>query len=172
MTEQKNPQDRFLRTFTWILFIFCMLVLTRYILFKGGTDHFKMYIAKYDPEKMMKRGIKRANFVPFLTLKFFYSIRKHYSYLVAKNILGNIIGFIPLGILLPILLRRPHRARKTVGTIFLISLLFETIQLVTNLGVFDVDDLILNTFGGAIGYVLYFFSKKLMYMESAHSVAR
>jgi glycopeptide antibiotics resistance protein len=165
MVEQKNPQDKFLRTFTWILFIFCMLVLTRYILFKGGADSFKMYLAKYDSEKMMMRGIKRANYVPFKTLKFFYSLRKHYSYYVAKNILGNIIGFIPLGILLPVLFAGLERAGKTIGIVFLISLAFETIQLITGLGVFDVDDLILNTLGGAIGFILYFFSKKLMYMD-------
>src|SRR5260221_2601059 len=155
MTEQKNPQDKFLRTLTWILFIFCMLVLTRFILFKGGTDHFKMYLAKYDSEKMMEKGIKRANFIPFKTLRYFYSIRKRYSYLVAKNILGNIIGFIPLGVLLPLLFARLKRPGKTIGTVFLISLGFETIQLIFNLGVFDVDDLLLNTLGGAIGYMLF-----------------
>lgn len=115
----------------------------------------------------MKRGIHRANFVPFATLKYFYSIRKHYSYLVAKNILGNIIGFIPLGVLLPVLFVRLQRIGKTIGVVFLISLSFETIQLLFNLGVFDVDDLILNTLGGAIGYVFYVISKKLMYMNGA-----
>src|SRR5215470_5120668 len=153
MTIQKNPQDKFLRVVTWILFIFCILVLIRYILFKGGADHFEIYLAKYDSKKMMKRGIQRANFVPFATLKYFYSIRKHYSYLVAKNILGNIIGFIPLGVLIPILFRRLQRSWKTIFVVFLISLLFETIQLLFNLGIFDVDDLILNTLGGAIGYI-------------------
>jgi glycopeptide antibiotics resistance protein len=143
-----------------------MLVLIRFILFKGGTDHFKMYLAKYDSEKMMEKGIKRANFIPFKTLRYFYTIRKRYSYLVAKNILGNIIGFIPLGVLIPLLFARLKRAGKTIGTIFLISLGFETIQLIFNLGVFDVDDLLLNTLGGAIGYLLYTGSKKLMYLDN------
>ncbi len=172
MSLQKNPQDRFLRVLTWILFIFCMLVLTRYILFKGGADRFEIYLAKYDSRKMMKRGIQRANFVPFATLKYFYSIRKHYSYLVAKNILGNIIGFIPLGILLPILFVRLQRVGKTIVVVFLISLSFETIQLLFDLGVFDVDDLILNTLGGAIGYVLYIITKTLMYMDTRSTATR
>jgi glycopeptide antibiotics resistance protein len=127
-----------------------------------------MYLAKYDSEKMMEKGIKRANFVPFKTLRYFYTIRKRYSYLVAKNILGNIIGFVPLGILLPLLFANLQRAGKTTGTVFLISLGFETMQLIFNLGVFDMDDLILNTLGGAIGYFLYSGSKKLMYMDNTH----
>ena len=31
----------------------------------------------------------------------------------------------------------------------------ETIQLVTRVGIFDVDDLILNTLGAGIGYLLF-----------------
>jgi len=172
MTEKKNPQDKFLRALAWILFIFCMLVLSRYILFKGGADRFEIYLAKYDGEKMMKRGIKRANFVPFSTLRYFYFIRKRYSYLVAKNILGNIIGFIPLGILLPVLFARLQKAGKTILSVFLISLGFETIQLLFDLGVFDADDLLLNTVGGAIGYIIYVISKRLMYMDNTPAAFR
>jgi glycopeptide antibiotics resistance protein len=166
MSIQRNPQEKFLKVVTWILFIVCMLVLTRYILFKGGADRFEIYLSKYDSKKMMKRGIQRANFVPLATLRYFYTIRKHYSYLVAKNILGNVIGFIPLGILLPLLSVRLKRMDKTIVTVFLISLTFETIQLLFNLGVFDVDDLILNTFGGVIGYIFYIVTRQLMYMKS------
>ncbi|MBS1575652.1 MAG: VanZ family protein [Bacteroidetes bacterium] len=172
MTEKRNPQDTFLRVLVWILFIFCMLVLTRYILFKGGADHFEMYLAKYDSKKMMKQGIKHANFIPLATLRYFYAIRNHYSYIVAKNILGNIIGFIPLGVLLPILFVRLQQAGKTILAVFLISLGFETTQLIFNLGVFDVDDLLLNTAGGAIGYLFYVISKRLMYMDNIPAALR
>ena len=169
MTTEKNPQDKFLRVVTWILLVLCMSVLVRYILFKGGVDNFKMHMAHYESRKTLKTGLKRANFVPFASLKYFYSVRKRYSY-VAKNILGNIIGFIPLGVLLPVLTIKLQRFWKTVVAVFLISLLFETIQLLTNLGVFDVDDLLLNTFGAAIGYLLYLGSRKLMYMNDPKAV--
>ena len=36
------------------------------------------------------------------------------------------------------------------------SLLVELTQLIARTGSFDVDDLILNTFGGLIGYILYY----------------
>lgn len=38
---------------------------------------------------------------------------------------------------------------------FLLSLGYEVTQLLTGMGIFDVDDLMLNTLGGMIGYVLY-----------------
>jgi len=161
---QTNPQDKFLRVVTWILLVLCMTVLVRYILFKGGVDNVKMHMAHYESRKTLQIGLKRANFVPFASLKYFYSVRKRYSY-VAKNILGNIIGFIPLGVLLPVLFVNLQRLWKTLATVFVISLLFETIQLMTNLGVFDVDDLLLNTFGGGVGYILYVGSRKLMYLN-------
>lgn len=166
MNTQKDPQDKFLRLLAWALFIFCMLVLTKFILFKGGLDHYKTYFTNYDGKRIVKLGVKKANFVPFTTLKLFYAVRKHYSY-VAKNVLGNIIGFIPLGILLPILFVKLQRFLRTTGAVFLISLTFETIQLITDLGIFDVDDLLLNTIGGALGYLLYIASRKLMYINSA-----
>lgn len=38
---------------------------------------------------------------------------------------------------------------------FEFSLLVETIQLVSKVGSFDVDDLMLNTLGGILGYVIF-----------------
>ena len=38
---------------------------------------------------------------------------------------------------------------------FEFSLLVETIQLVSKVGSFDVDDLLLNTTGGILGFLLY-----------------
>ena len=38
---------------------------------------------------------------------------------------------------------------------FLLSLTVEVIQLITKVGCFDVDDMILNTLGAALGYVLF-----------------
>lgn len=164
MPNQNQP-DRFLRVVTWILFIFCMLVLTRYILFKGVISESIVTNSGVQSKKVNTRGFKRANLVPFVSLKMFYSVRRKYTY-VAKNILGNIIGFMPLGVLLPVLFIRLQKWYKTIGAIFLISLSFEIIQLITGRGVFDVDDILLNTFGGTIGYLFYFISGKLMALNN------
>ena len=71
------------------------------------------------------------------------------------NNLGNIVMFIPLGCGLPMLwLRQRHRGCFLL-TVLLIILAVETVQLVTMLGSWDVDDLLLNLLGAAIGFAIW-----------------
>ena len=44
---------------------------------------------------------------------------------------------------------------------FLLSLTIEITQLLTRVGSFDVDDLILNTAGGIAGYLLFYIMNKI-----------
>ncbi|MBF4588704.1 VanZ family protein [Curtobacterium sp. VKM Ac-1395] len=71
----------------------------------------------------------------------------------------NVIVFAPLGILIPLLIRRPSWA-KVVLTAAAISLAIELLQIVTD-GLFggghvaDVNDFLWNTVGGAVGYAIF-----------------
>lgn len=71
------------------------------------------------------------------------------------NVLGNIFAFSPFGMLLPILVTSMRHWWKMLALSFLVTMCIECTQLVTKLGVFDVDDLFMNTLGGMIGYGLY-----------------
>ena len=51
---------------------------------------------------------------------------------------------------------------RLTGFVFCISFLFEVTQLITGVGIFDVDDLLLNTTGGIIGYILYAGARRLL----------
>lgn len=66
----------------------------------------------------------------------------------------NILLFIPMGFLIPYMHWFKH-AWKVILFGLMASLIVETIQLVTKLGFFDIDDLINNTVGTVIGYVLW-----------------
>ncbi|GAB1529243.1 VanZ family protein [Brevibacillus formosus] len=66
---------------------------------------------------------------------------------------GNIAAFIPFGILIPLLYS--VRFGKFISLFVLTILVLETLQALTYLGSFDVDDVISNTLGAAIGYVAY-----------------
>lgn len=101
----------------------------------------------------------RYNLIPFREImRFIHSIMNHGSIHfmdVFVNLIGNVVAFIPFGALI-----RWVRNQKTgfgiaVLYTFLFSLSIEVVQLITKVGVFDVDDLILNTCGGAIGYLCY-----------------
>lgn len=97
------------------------------------------------------------NLVPFREIKrFLLHSRKLGIKSVFINLAGNIICFIPFGFYLPIQSRRFRRIGSIFLTGFAVSLLIETIQLVTRVGCFDVDDMILNTLGCVIGYSMYF----------------
>ena len=74
---------------------------------------------------------------------------------VLINVVGNVAVFIPLGFALPVLFEHIHGFGQVLILSFVISLLAETLQLVLKVGCFDVDDLLLNTVGGCIGYVIY-----------------
>ncbi len=74
---------------------------------------------------------------------------------VVLNLAGNVIGFMPFGFLLPLLSEKERRLLMIVLLTFELSLVVEVLQLFTGRGSFDVDDLMLNTLGGALGYGCY-----------------
>ena len=75
-------------------------------------------------------------------------------YYLGTNILGNIIMFIPMGFLLPLLWRRYQKIGRTLFAGILISFLIEFSQLFSARGT-DVDDIILNTCGALLGYLTF-----------------
>lgn len=72
-----------------------------------------------------------------------------------KNLLGNFVLFLPMGIFLPILFKRLSIFKKYIITIILVLLLIEIIQVITRLGSFDIDDLLLNLLGAILGFSIY-----------------
>jgi glycopeptide antibiotics resistance protein len=145
--------------------LFCLLVLSKFILLKKGPRYFKNHFTRDYKQYTVEDGWEHANLVPFHTIKLFSSKRVTTEY-SRQNIGGNIIGFIPLGILLPIVFSVLTNAWKVSFVVLGISLLFEATQLFTGVGVFDVDDLILNTTGGLIGYLLYVAGRYLVKDEA------
>lgn len=67
--------------------------------------------------------------------------------------IGNFVGFIPFGILIPMLYRCSFF--KFISLFFLSILIIETVQMLTFLGSFDVNDAIVNTLGAAVGFCAY-----------------
>ena len=104
-----------------------------------------------------------VNFVPFGTISNFLTRIKvsHVSRMfVMSNLLGNIILFIPLGIYLS-LFNQGKGSKKSVFWVFSTSLLVEIVQYTFKMGTGDIDDVILNTFGGWIGVWIY----KILYLK-------
>ena len=70
------------------------------------------------------------------------------------NLAGNVLIFAPLGFFVPLLWKALRRWWAALGLSAAVSLLIEFLQLFLGRSV-DVDDLILNTLGGLMGYLLF-----------------
>lgn len=71
------------------------------------------------------------------------------------NVVGNIVVFIPFGYFLPIMTIRCQKGLFITILTFTTSLVVEVTQLIFKVGSFDVDDILLNTVGGILGYIIY-----------------
>ena len=92
------------------------------------------------------------NLIPFRTIQMY--ILDFPDVIALKNLLGNIIPWIPLGLLWRWNFPQTKGTRIVLGLV-VFSVLGELLQLVTFTGSFDVDDCILNLLGCLIGWGLW-----------------
>lgn len=72
-----------------------------------------------------------------------------------KLLIGNGFLFFPFGFLLPIIWRKEQHFKTFIMTLFVVIIAVETLQVLTALGQFDVNDVILNMIGGMIGFFVW-----------------
>ena len=77
------------------------------------------------------------------------------------NSFGNILCFVPFGILFPIVFSKKAAFIKTAILGMLTSIGIEMLQFFLATGVSDIDDVFFNTCGAVIGYGIYKFFQKL-----------
>ena len=109
------------------------------------------------------QNIYHYNLIPFYEIIRFFTYRKNVGMKAfVLNMFGNIAAFMPFGFMIPILKQncREH-VRRTAALTFGLSLIIECIQLISRVGSFDVDDLILNTFGGVLGFVCFWLMNQI-----------
>ncbi|MDO5040495.1 MAG: VanZ family protein [Peptoniphilus sp.] len=99
-----------------------------------------------------------VNLIPFKTISSY--IKYSRAFHAALNILGNMLIFVPMGFMLPLLYDDLRSYKKTLAFTVIICILVETIQFFVGRSV-DIDDLILNVAGASMGYLLYKWKGKL-----------
>lgn len=83
----------------------------------------------------------------------------------------NLILFVPLGLLLPLLWSRYRSLKKVILTGFLFSFLIEWSQLFC-FRTTDINDLLMNTAGAAAGYLLYLLQRNTCSLADWLSVSK
>ena len=133
-------------------FILYLILACYFMFFSEGLD------------RTMVSDEYRYNLTPFSEIKRFWAMRNMPGYgwhITVVNLLGNIVCFMPFGFLLPTISK--SRLTKNFFTVTVLtaffSLFIETAQLLLKVGAFDVDDLLLNSIGGLLGYILLKFTR-------------
>ncbi len=101
-------------------------------------------------------GTVSYNFVLFREIKRYWIYREQLGFwAVFINLPGNVLAFVPMGLFLPTLWKRCRSFFLMLIVAALFSVAIETLQLYYAVGSFDVDDILLNTIGGGLGYLIY-----------------
>lgn len=142
----------------YIIFGIYMFVLISILIFKFPTGMVSNAIKNVMAGAELHRSPMQL--VPFKTIIEYAGNVHSLTDWFIKNLACNIIMFMPLGILLPLMLENGEIRKK--GSIFFMVLLagfilstaIEIIQYISCLGLCDIDDVILNTMGSVMGYFL------------------
>ena len=130
---------------SWVGRVLCMIYI-------AGLCYFLFFAENYG--RTFGQENYRYNLIPFKEIERFWKYREELGIHSFYNLAGNVIGFIPAGFLFSELLGKKRGLLFTTLITFQMSLGVEILQLVLKVGSFDVDDLILNTLGGMLGYFL------------------
>ena len=140
----KAKQRKALRICSYIIFGVYIILLTYFLFFAESTG------------RTFEGRTYHYNLVLFKEIRRFLKYRDSLGYMtVVLNLVGNVVAFIPFGMILPIMNHRFQSFFYMAFLTFEFSLVVELIQLVCKVGSFDVDDLLLNTIGGILGYLIF-----------------
>ena len=129
--EDKMKVDKLSKT---IVFIYYIILLFNMVIF-----------ARYS-------NITSYNIIPFASIT--NLITNGNLYTIVINLFGNLLIFMPLEYFI-IELFKVNKFKQNLLLSFIIILMIETSQFILKIGVFDIDDIIICTFGMMIFYVIY-----------------
>ena len=125
-----------------------------FLLYIGVLLRITVFRSSFGSYPLCSHG--QIELVPFVGLiQIFHNSVGMFLYLFV----GNLVWFVPLGVMVPVL----TKCRKaTILWGLGLSLYIEVSQYVFGTGVSEVEDLILNTAGTAVGYLIYIGAEKLV----------
>lgn len=100
--------------------------------------------------------LRALNLIPGRTVMGYWQYRHQMTFLRwFANIVGNVLIFVPLGLYLPALFNRMKRFSGALAVVAAFSFLLEALQHLFGTGTTDIDDFLLNTAGGMLGFALF-----------------
>jgi len=146
-----NKKADWKRELQLILVYICIVVVARFTFFPFSKVNGEIQPLVFESAKAFPF---RINWIPFVNL-FDYPEKRD----ILINIIGNVTMFIPLGIVWPSVYKELDTHGKVIAAGVGFSLFIEFLQLPFFDRVSDIDDLLLNSAGFVIGYLLYLLVK-------------
>ena len=140
-------KNRAKKILEWILFLGYIALLVYFMFFAeslgrtGTVSSNHGYRYNLEPLKEIKRFINHVDALGVWP--------------VFLNIGGNILAFVPFGYFLPSLSTHKLKFFQVFLLSFELSIGIELVQLLSKVGSFDVDDLLLNTTGAVLGFIIW-----------------
>ncbi|WP_180994428.1 VanZ family protein [Bacillus sp. Marseille-P3661] len=111
------------------------------------------YLLFFSSYRQSVQGVFDYNLIPFTSILRDFNFSQGFSLrFLTNNLIGNILAFIPFGFFMPLLFHKINTYLKIVISSAVFSLSIECMQISFRLGAFDIDDIILNTIGGMLGF--------------------
>lgn len=148
-----NKRVDVVRELQLLLVYVCIVVIIRFTFCPFGTVDGKIQPLLFDAERILPF---RINLIPFVYLFDYETVRE-----IMLNLLGNSLMFVPVGIVYPIVYKKLNTHVKVIAAGIGFSLAIELLQLPFFDRVSDVDDLILNSLGYVLGYLIYLLVKRI-----------
>ncbi len=136
-TSRLAKTARICWTILFILYLLLLLYLTMY--------------SRYYGRDYIRRSM---NLVPLKTILQYLNANINRN-IIVTNLLGNVIAFMPMGFLLPLVSIKLSGFFRAALASAAASLWIETAQYIIGVGAADIDDLILNTAGGILGFLIF-----------------
>ena len=134
------------RELQMLLVYICIVVIARFI-------YFPLYLVD-GKTGTLKIGFSEAPSEMISLIPFFFLFDRYDGWLI--NIIGNILMFIPVGIVWPVCFKKLDNIKKTVFSGVCLIVFIELSQLLSPERHTDIDDVILNTSGVFIGACIVF----------------
>lgn len=142
-----------------LILVIYFLILIRLTIFKFSIIMISSPLNSYQYTFLGVDGI--INIIPFKETVNILRDGIHNNRII-KGIILNVIYFIPLGFLLPLLFKKINRFLKIILISTITSSLIEIIQLFTIFSVSNIDDVIFNIIGSAIGLICFKLFEKIV----------
>lgn len=139
------------------VFLLYLLLVVKLIVFKYPYAYLREIMNTWEKGVILE-GLDTANFTLFKTIRMYI---RYYGRLNSfENLFGNVLVFVPFGLLMPGVKNNGCRWYVILINAFLFVTGIEVFQLFSAFGAFDVDDILLNCLGAMLGYWLLIFLRR------------